>query len=114
MKIIFIYNAGSGKINTLLDIGHKVLSPNTYSCNLCSLTHGLLSERDEWRKYRVESKHDLEFLHKDEFENKYNIRNYSYPIVLKSNEGAGFEVLISTEEIDKMNNVDELIKILPK
>ena len=27
MKIIFVYNADSGFVNSLLDIGHKVIAP---------------------------------------------------------------------------------------
>ncbi|NJM95354.1 MAG: GTPase, partial [Acaryochloridaceae cyanobacterium CSU_5_19] len=38
-RLIFVYNANSGGINTALDIAHKLLSPSTYRCNLCRLTH---------------------------------------------------------------------------
>ncbi len=30
MKIVFVYNANSGLMNTVLDIGHKIISPDTY------------------------------------------------------------------------------------
>ena len=82
-KLTFVYNANSGALNTWLDIGHKLLRPDTYSCNLCALTHGILKEKTEWRKYKEESQLDIEFLHKDEFEIKYN-KSYDYPIVLSS------------------------------
>ena len=32
MKLIFVYNAESGKLNTLFDIAHKVIKPETYKC----------------------------------------------------------------------------------
>lgn len=114
MKIIFVYNADSGRINTLLDIGHKLLRPDTYSCNLCSLTHGVFSEKEEWRKYRESTQHELEFLHKDEFEEKYGKdKEYSYPVVLKSGENS-LEVLLSTEEINALSGLEELVSSLPK
>ena len=113
MKLVFIYNADSGKINTWLDIGHKLLSPGTYSCSLCALTHGILHEKEEWKKYRAASGLDLEFLHKDEFEKKYSITEYSYPIVLKSFEEGGFEVFIPTEEIQRLESIEALIQRLP-
>ena len=39
MKLIFVYNAGSGKLNALFDMAHKIVSPTTYECSLCALTH---------------------------------------------------------------------------
>lgn len=115
MKIIFVYNADSGKINTLLDIGHKILRPDTYSCNLCSLTHGILSEKEEWKKYREESQHELEFLHKDEFEEKYGKeKGYTFPLVLKSGKGGeALQVLLSAEEINALAGLEELVARLP-
>ena len=113
MKITFVYNANSGKVNTWMDIGHKLISPDTYSCNLCSITHGIFTERDEWKKYREECNIDLEFLHKNEFEEKYKDADYEYPIILKSAGGDQFEVLVTTEEINKLDSIEELIKLLP-
>ena len=63
MKIIFVYNANSGFVSSLLDIGHKVISPDTYSCNLCKMTYGVVGEREEWKRYRESSKDEMEFLH---------------------------------------------------
>ena len=66
MKLIFVYNANSGLLNTLRDIGHKTISPQTYQCNLCDLTHGLLKERKQWREFKETATVEMEFLHKDE------------------------------------------------
>ena len=50
-RLLFVYNADSGLFNTMADIGHKIFSPQTYSCLLCALTHGYFRERDEWRRF---------------------------------------------------------------
>ena len=34
MKLIFVYNANSGKLSAALDIAHKIISPSTYQCRL--------------------------------------------------------------------------------
>ena len=39
MELIFIYNAQKGRLNSLIDYIHKTVSPGTYSCNLCAITH---------------------------------------------------------------------------
>jgi len=111
MKIIFVYNADSGFVSSLLDIGHKVISPDTYSCNLCKMTYGVIREREEWKKYRESSRDEMEFLHKDEFENKYKEKR-AYPIILKMNDLNQLEELINKEELERMNSVSELIHTL--
>ena len=82
MTLIFVYNANSGKLNTLFDIAHKVIKPETYQCSLCTLTHGNFSEKQIWKKFREDSGIDMQFFHKDEFEKKYDCE-FEYPVVLK-------------------------------
>ena len=113
MKIIFVYNAKSGFVNSILDIGHKVISPKAYECNLCNMTYGVVSEKEEWKKFRESSKDELEFLHKDEFEKKYNSKR-EYPIILKINEANRLDELISKDDLNKMKNINELIQNLKK
>ncbi|MGK7958822.1 MAG: GTPase [Crocosphaera sp.] len=111
MKIIFVYNANSGVMNTVLDIGHKILSPETYECNLCNITYGILTEKKEWKAFRESSSDELEFLHKDEFEQKYQqVRDY--PIVLMSNPKNELQELINKHDLNKMENAEQLIQKL--
>lgn len=55
MKLIFVYNAESGKLNALLDIAHKVIKPETYQCFLCALTHDALSEKKAWSDFKAKT-----------------------------------------------------------
>ena len=106
MKLIFVYNADSGLMNTLIDIGHKVISPQTYQCNLCDLTFGLFSEHKQWKQFREASNTEMEFLHRDEFEQKY-ARQFEYPVILKEDEN--LSVAISSAELNQIQTLDELI-----
>ncbi len=106
MKLVFVYNADSGLINTLIDIGHKAISPQTYECNLCGLTFGLVGEHKQWKKFREESNTEMEFLHRDEFEQKY-ARKFEYPVILKENND--LSVMISQAELNEIQTLDELI-----
>lgn len=63
MTLVFVYNAGKGWFNALTDSIHKVISPHTYSCELCSLTHGLTGMKSEVRAYLKEFKGDTCFYH---------------------------------------------------
>ncbi len=111
MKILFIYNADSGKLNSLFDIAHKVISPSTYKCSLCSLTHNALNEKSEWANFKKSSKHNLQFLHKDEFEAQYSTK-FEYPVILDITEE--MKVLFSNLELEKFQNVKDLIAGIEK
>lgn len=109
MKLVFVYNANAGKVNAAFDIAHKLLSPSTYRCSLCSLTHGIFGEKEAWRKFRESSSLELEFLHKDEFE-KLGYEPTSYPVILKL--GKPMEVIADSKELSAHSNVESLITLL--
>jgi len=114
MKLIFVYNADSGKANAVLDSLHKIVSPQTYDCKLCELTFGLLTEKTEWKRFRKHSEHEMIFLHKDEFEKQYRSKwlpRYDFPIVLDASAGQ-LEILLSREELHELSETDELIELL--
>ena len=69
--LLFVYNADSGLFNTMADIGHKLLSPETYACDLCALTHGYFSEKRQWREFVESLGPECEFLHRDQFRKCY-------------------------------------------
>lgn len=111
MKLIFVYNADSGMMNTVKDIGHKLFSPATYDCFLCSLTHGAFRENPEWKSFRNGSSVEMDFLHRDEFEDKYG-RTMEYPVVL--NEGTQLEVAISKDQLASFSSLEDLIHAVRK
>ena len=61
MKLIFVYNATSGKAGSLLASAHKFFSPNTYECDLCSLTFGVFSENKKWKTFRKSTNFEMVF-----------------------------------------------------
>lgn len=108
--LIFVYNADSGLFNTVTDIAHKILSPGTYSCQLCTLTHSYFSMRKDWSEFLSELDAHLEFLHKDELSEKYGMSDISLPVILIKNDGK-LATWISTEEINDCPSV-EVLKVL--
>jgi len=106
MKLVFVYNADSGLMNALMDIGHKVVSPQTYECNLCGLTFGLLTEQKQWKKFRETSDTEMEFLHRDEFEQQYR-QKFEYPVILRQD--SELNVAIPKTELNQIKTLDELI-----
>jgi hypothetical protein len=50
-RVIFVYNAQSGLFSALSDYVHKIISPDTYDCQLCAVTYGNLGMRSTWAGY---------------------------------------------------------------
>ena len=110
MELIFVYNAKSDNVNMLIDYAHKLISPSTYSCNLCKLTHTNFGQRKEWKEFAKHSSVKLEFYHIDEFEEIFN-ESFKYPIILKKLADV-FEILLDSIKITKLTNVNDLIKAI--
>ena len=106
-KLVFVYNADSGMFNTLTDIAHKIFSPSTYSCQLCAISHSYFSERDEWKEFIQSLDVECEFLHRDEFEKKYQLTGQSYPAVFDISDGKPVQSL-SADQINACHSMDDL------
>jgi len=111
MTLLFVYNADSGKINALLDAGHKLFSPSTYQCSLCALTYDTFTENNVWKSFREGSKIDMKFYHKDEFEKDFPYVNMDYPVVLQL-EKDKLSTLIDHRSLDKIPDIASLIEKL--
>lgn len=111
MSLIFVYNANSGRVNALLDAGHKLISPSTYPCSLCALTYDTFTENTHWKAFREDSNTEMTFYHKDEFEQEYPNIKITYPAVLKL-EDKQLSILINHQELDKLTTVESLIERL--
>ncbi len=111
LKLVFVYNADSGLFNTLTDIAHKLLSPDTYPCQLCAITHGTFRQRDEWRDYLESLDIECEFMHRDAFLAAYPNIKTSLPAIFVDNNGE-LTPCLSRKDIDAVNSVDELRALL--
>jgi hypothetical protein len=110
-SLLFIYNAKSGKLNSLFDAGHKLLNPSTYQCNLCALTFDTLTENKTWKKFRKESDLEMVFYHIDQFEKEYPDAKFVYPVILQK-ANTDLTEFLSSAEISTIENVEDLIKVI--
>ena len=112
MQLLFVYNAKSGKTRATLDIAHKIISPSTYSCDLCSLTHGIFNEKLTWKEFVERADVKMLFYHIDEFEEKYGSKA-DYPVILRE-EGETLEPFMDKDEIAGIDDVEGLVKLIEK
>jgi hypothetical protein len=108
-QLLFVYNANSDLFSTITDFAHKILSPSTYQCQLCALTYGDFSVKQDWKNFIENLPIETTFLHKDEFEKKYNLEP-DLPAVFLAKDSSVVEI-ITKQEIDGCQSLKEL-KIL--
>ena len=110
-KLVFVYNADSGLINTVKDFWHKALRPSTYQCNLCQTTFGTFGAKKEWKSFISDLGIDSEFLHKDEFVEKYDVKDAKYPsaYILKN---GNLTVFITQEEMNEVITITEMEELV--
>jgi hypothetical protein len=119
-KLVFVYNAESGgPIARLKDTLHKTFRKSTYECNLCQVTFGAFGMKKDWKnfvqgldtpvEFMKKDKFKFEFLHKDEFEDKYVVENAKFPSAYIERDH-GLEVFISQDEMNAIKSIDELKK----
>lgn len=109
--VVFAYNAGSGLFNAVTDIVHKALSPRTYQCHLCALTHSTFGMRKSWKEFLETLEIPLEFLHADELKSRYRTGEVPLPAVFK-NDGQRLELLIDSDSITQCRTIDELMRLV--
>ena len=112
-EIIFIYNAKSGLINSIIDAGHKIISPKTYQCSLCSLTYDNFGKKSKWSKFLNELEIKSKFLYEDQILDNKNFNKNDLPSVYFNIEG-NYKLISSSIDLNSHKNLDSLILSLRK
>ena len=112
-ELIFIYNANSGVVNSLLDWAHKIFSSNTYKCSLCSITYDNSGKKNEWSNFLEELNIKSLFLYKDHIINDKDLKKYTLPCVYLRGPN-DVRLLISSTEMNMFKDLKELISCLRK
>ncbi|MFX0027985.1 MAG: hypothetical protein ACFE8B_02150 [Candidatus Hermodarchaeota archaeon] len=106
-KLVFVYNADSDVISIVKDFWKKILRPGSYQCRLCGVTYGAFSMKKDWKNFIKNLNIDTEFLHRDEFVMKYNVKDALYPsaYLVRNNQ---LTLIISQDEMNSVKDLDEM------
>lgn len=121
-KLIFVYNADSGGLFTgLKDTLHKTFRKSTYQCNLCQVTFGAFGMKKDWKnfvnnldvpvEFKKKDKFKFEFLHKDEFNEKFKVEDAKFPSAYLLYSGT-LKLFISQKEMNSVKEIEELKNIV--
>ena len=111
-RLLLVYNADSGIFNALAHAVHKAVWPDSYPCSLCAITYGAVSMRRKWRTFLNGLKMEKVFHHRDDFAAAYPGHHFALPAILISDFGEPLRMLVSSEELDEIADVDELIEVV--
>ena len=107
--LIFVYKADSGLLNALKDGIWKVASPDTYPCNLCAITYGLVSMRREWKDYVRALPYEVNFTYEDKLRARWPGLNAELPAAFILKDGSNMpEILIPADEMNWQENIADL------
>jgi hypothetical protein len=106
--LVFVYNADRGFFNLMADISHKMISPSTYPCNLCALTHGSFSMRKEWRDFLAKIKPPLTFMHRDEFRKEFKLEDDLPAIYIKDLRTEELRPFIDAPTLKALTGLEDL------
>jgi hypothetical protein len=107
-ELIFVYNADSGLFNALADAAHKALSPQTYACNLCRVTYGLLREKRAWRDFVATLGCRTSFLHRDELARRFPGLEIALPAVVSVADAGVPSVCVDAATLNHCRTIDQL------
>jgi hypothetical protein len=113
-KLIFIYNAKSGLVADVKGAMTKILNPGSYDCDLCKITYGVVTIKDDWRVYLASLPHAKVFLHKDELvgqNEKYS--KYDLPVLLLESDDKLLE-LVTKKDFEGIRTVQDLVQMIDK
>ena len=105
--LVLVYNADRGLFNSLADIGHKIVSPATYPCALCELTHGYFAMRRTWAAFAEELGMPVTYLHRDQFRALFADDAELLPAVFRVTDGDWHRVL-DRDAVRRCRSVEQL------
>lgn len=111
-KLVFVYNADGGVLNSIMDAAHKLFAPSTYQCALCAITHGTVSIRSEWKDYMRSLPYETRFYHRDGFRSDWPFIRDELPAIFFQIRSGELKLLVSKSEFENVRSVAQLAAFL--
>ena len=107
--LIFVNDARSGVISFLIDYFHKVISPSTYECSLCSVTYNNFGQVSVWKQFIQSLNIPIYFQYSDHLFEIGLDKKTKLPIV-----DTDLYVVASPEETNQCKTIGALIALIRK
>ncbi len=108
-RLVFAYNANAGLAAGLFDSVHKIVSPSTYPCSLCALTHGLTRMGPRWRAWLAALPVPPIFHHRPDFRAAFPASaDWPLPLVATERDGV-LTLVLGAEALNRLSDSATLI-----
>ena len=106
-RLVFVFNADSGRWNAFVDSTKKLLMVD--GCALCSITHGLLGEKGEWNSCKESLGVPIDYVHRNEIHTALrDVVGNNLPCIVAQT-GSKYVILITPEVLERCRgSVSEL------
>jgi hypothetical protein len=98
-KFVFVYNADTGGLHAIIDVLHKIVSPSTYPCHLCTITYDTFGMRRQWQEFISQLPVQPAFLYKNELTSQYPLITEELPAVFIEENGV-FTLCVPAAELN--------------
>ena len=105
-NLVFIYNAESGGLNAVLDYVHKLVSPDTYDCNLCKLTYDNFGQLKRWNDFLINHNISADYYYRDHLIQIGMNPRIDLPAVFLNDKS----LLLGAREINSFKTLEALIE----
>jgi hypothetical protein len=111
--LVFVYNATDTVFGMLSDFAHKMVSPETYTCNLCKITYGNFRMKHDWREFVEGLTMPVSFAYKNQFTRKYpELSQADFPAVFKLEQGFCPKEVISASLLNSFKTSQDLMDVI--
>jgi hypothetical protein len=108
IRLIFVYDADSGRIAAVADSFKKLLGKG---CPLCAVTHGLTKKREQIVAFEQCLSIPVSYLHRDEVQADPIARGHDRPCILAEVEGEQEPVvLLDPRSIERLRGTERDLK----
>jgi hypothetical protein len=109
--LLFVCNSDSGVLPKIKNYSSTKAESGPDDCNLSALIHSPVGIKKEWKRFIRDQKMALRVLDRNEFRAEFGQAITTFPVVLIGT-GTSLAVLISTDELNRCRELEDLIGLL--
>ena len=109
--LLFVCNNDSGVVPQIKNYSSGKVITHKENCNLSALTHSPIGLKKDWKRFMREQRSPSRILDRTEFCAEFGPVVTTFPVVLKKT-GKSLAVLVSTEELNRCRELEDLISLL--
>jgi len=113
LVLLFVYSIDRGSLSAVTDYHRSPGSARAQRCALYSLLITPVGMKKGWKRFLTDLVVPSRFLHLDEFQQEFRIKDPVLPAVFMQ-DGKSIHELVTADEINRINSTDQLAELVKK